>query len=181
MGPGPSGSVAWGIMRPPTSLIAVLVAGVALAGTACGSSDKTSVADTSSTTATTAQATTSTIETTTSTAGSVTIAGQSVTVAKLRLIANGLCEAAQQAATDTAAAEKTFQGKSHDGLHLIARGLQDIDRPASATLLEAKEKVESDFSNHAAGSQVAADLRSLSEVTKSSIARFNVTVDACPA
>jgi len=170
-------------MRPPTSLIALLVAGVAaVSAAACGSSDKTSEAGTSSTTANTAQETTSTTaETTTSTVGSVTKAGQSVTVAKLRLIAGGLCEAAQQAATDTAAAEKTFQGKSHDGLHLIARGLQEIDRPASATLLEAKEKVESDFSNHAAGSQIAADLRSLSEVTKSSIARFNVTVDACPA
>jgi hypothetical protein len=170
-------------MRPPTSLIALFVAGVAaVSAAACGSSDKTSEAGTSSTTPTTAQVTTSTTaETTTSTVGSVTIAGQSVTVAKLRLIANGLCEAAQQAATDTSAAEKTFQGKSHDGLHLIARGLQEIDRPASATLLEAKEKVESDFSNHAAGSQIAADLRSLSEVTKSSIARFNVTVDACPA
>ena len=169
-------------MRPPISLTALLVAVAAVSAVACGSSDKATEAGTSSTTATTAQVTTSSAaETTTSTAGSVTIAGQSVTVAKLRLIANGLCEAAQQAATDTAAAEKTFQGKSHDGLHLIARGLQEIDRPASATLLEAKEKVESDFSNHAAGSQVATDLRSLSEVTKSSIARFNVTVDACPA
>ena len=168
-------------MRPPISFTALMVAGLAVLGTtACGSSDKTSEAGTSSTTAAPVTTTTA-AETTTSTAGSVTIAGQSVTVAKLRLIANGLCEAAQQAATDTSAAEKTFQGKSHDGLHLIARGLQDIDRPASATLLEAKEKVESDFSNHAAGSQVAADLRSLSEVTKSSIARFNVTVDACPA
>jgi hypothetical protein len=109
------------------------------------------------------------------------MAGQTVTVAKLKAIAAGLCQAAAEAATDTAAAEKTFQSKSHDGLHLIARGLQDIDRPASATLLEAKEKVESDFSNHAAGSQVAEHLRSLSEVTKASLARFNVTVDACPA
>jgi hypothetical protein len=169
-------------MRPPICLTALLVAGLAVVATACGSNDKTSQADSSSTTTTTAAVTSSSAaETTTSTAGSVTIAGQSVTVAKLRLIANGLCEAAQQAVTDTAAAEKTFQGKSHDGLHLIARGLQDTDRPASATLLQAKEKVESDFSNHAAGSQVATDLRSLSEVTKSSIARFNVAVDACPA
>src|SRR5919197_1481512 len=89
----------------------------------------------------------------------------------------GSSSAAAQATTDTSAAEKTFQGKSHDGLHLIARGLQDIDRPASATLLEAKEKVESDFSNKAPGTKVATDLRSLWEVTKSSLARFNVTVD----
>ena len=167
-------------MTRTAPLAALAVAAVALACTACGSEDKSSAA-TSSTTV--AQVTTSSaVETTTSTTAptSITMAGQTVTTAKLRAIAAGLCQAATQAATDTSAAEKTFQGKSHDGLHLIARGLQDIDRPASATLLEAKQKVEADFSNHAPGSQVAADLRSLSEVTKASLARFNVTVDACP-
>ncbi|HEV8624914.1 MAG TPA: hypothetical protein VG034_10705 [Acidimicrobiia bacterium] len=165
-------------------LVALAFAAVALASTACGSDDKSSEGATSTTVAqvTTSSAAETTTSTTATTApASVTMAGQTVTTAKLRAIAAGLCEAATQAATDTSAAEKTFQGKSHDGLHLIARGLQDIDRPASATLLEAKQKVEADFSNHAPGSQVAADLRSLSEVLKSSLARFNLTVDACPA
>lgn len=157
---------------------AVAFAGAALLGAGCGSNDN-KAEGTSSTTV--AQVTTSSTAATTTAPTSVTIAGESVTIARLRAIAAGLCEAATQAATDTSAAEKTFDGTSHDGLHLIARGLQDIDRPASATLLEAKEKVESDFSNHAAGAQVASHLRSLSEVTKSSLARFNVTVDACPA
>jgi hypothetical protein len=162
-----------------SSLVAaVAFAGLALLGAGCGSDgDK---AEGSSPT-TVAQVTTSSTAATTTAPTSVTIAGESVTIARLQAIAAGLCEAATQAATYTSAAEKTFQGKSHDGLHLIARGLQDIDRPASATLLEAKEKVESDFSNHASGGQVASHLRSLSEVTKSSLARFNVTVDACPA
>lgn len=167
-------------MRPSVFLSALLVAGLAVAGVACGSSDKPSQAASSTTTASSAPETT-TSATTATTLGSVTMAGETVTVARLQAIAAGLCEAAAQAPTDVSAAEKTFQGKSHDGLHLIARGLQTVDRPASATLLEAKEKVESDFSNHAAGSQVAADLRSLSEVTKTSLARFNVAVDACPA
>jgi hypothetical protein len=172
-------------MTRAAPLAAVALATVALLGTACGSDDNKSSEATSTTVA---QVTTSSAaETTTSTAATttaptaVTMAGQTVTTARLRAIAAGLCVAATQAATDTSAAEKTFEGKSHDGLHLIARGLQDIDRPASATLLEAKEKVESDFSNKAPGTKVATDLRSLSEVTKSSLARFNVTVDACPA
>jgi hypothetical protein len=167
---------------PPVAALAFVA--FTLVGAACGSDDTSS--DTTSTTA--ASVTTSTVaETTISTAvtttapTSVTMAGQTVTTAKLRAIAAGLCEAATQAATDVSAAEKTFGGKSHDGLHLIARGLQDIDRPASATLLEAKQKIEADFSNHVPGSQLATDLRSLSEVTKSSLARFNVTVDACTA
>jgi hypothetical protein len=172
-------------MRRTMFLTALLVAGLGLAAAACGSGGKSSEAGTSTTavqvtTSSAAETTTTTAAATTTTVGSVTMAGQTVTTAKLRAIAVGLCQAATEAPTDVSAAEKTFQGKSHDGLHLIARGLQDIDRAASAALLEAKQKVEADFSNHAAGSQVAADLRSLSEVTKSSLARFNVTVDACP-
>ena len=163
-----------------TAPLAVLAfAAVALVGAACGSGGNTSPEATSATTV--AQVTTSATAATTTTPASVTMAGETVTTAKLRAIAAGLCQAATLAASDTSAAEKTFQGTSHDGLHLIARGLQAIDRPASATLLEAKEKVESDFSNHAAGARVATDLRSLSEVTQASLAHFNVTIDACPA
>ncbi len=164
------------------SLAVLAFAAFALVGAACGSDDKSSGAATSTTIAqlTTSSETTASTAVTTTAATSMMMAGQTVTTARLRAIAAGLCEAATQAGTDVSAAEKTFGGKSHDGLHLIARGLQDIDRPASATLLEAKQKVEADFSNDVPGSQLAADLRSLSEVTKSSLARFNVTVDACP-
>lgn len=166
-------------------LIVLALAVLTLVGGACGSDDEPPESATSSTAA---QVTSSTdAETTTSSApaitapASVTMAGETVSTTRLRVIAAGLCEAAQQAATDISAAAKTFNSKSHDGLHVIARGLQEVDRPASATLLEAKQKVEGDISNKVAGPQLAADLHSLSEVTRSSLARFNVTVDACPA
>ena len=167
------------------AVVALAAFTLVLVGPACGSDDKPSESATSTTAAqvtssTVAETSTSTAATTTAPA-SVTMAGQTVTTARLQAIAAGLCEAAGQATTDVSAAEKTFSGKSHEGLHLIARGLQDIDRPASATLLEAKGKVEADFANKAPGTQVATDLRSLSEVTRTSLARFNVTVDACPA
>jgi len=164
-----------------TAAVTVLaLAALTLASAACGSDDDPPESATSTTAA---QVTTTTAaETTTSTApASVTMAGETVSTTRLRVIAAGLCEAAQQAGTDISTAAKTFNSKSHDGLHLIARGLQEIDRPASATLLEAKQKVEGDISSKAAGPQLAADLRSLSDVTKTSLARFNVTVDACPA
>ena len=161
-------------------LTVLALAALTMVGAACGSDDEPSESATSTTAA---QVTTTTAAETTTTTdpASVTMAGETVTTARLRVIAAGLCEAAQQAATDTSAAAKTFNSKSHDGLHLIARGLQEIDRPASATLLEAKQKVEADISSKAAGPQLAADLRSLSDVTRTSLARFNVTVDACPA
>ena len=173
-------------MAPHLRLAVLGLAVLMLVGSACGSDDEPSGSATTTaapvTSSTVAETTTSTAATTTTTAPvSVTMAGQTVTTARLRAIAAGLCEAAKQAATDVSAAEKTFAGKSHDGLHLIARGLQEIDRPASAALLEAKEKVESDFSKKAPGTQVVTDLRSLAEVNKTGLARFNVTVDACPA
>lgn len=167
-------------MARTAPLTVLALAALTLVGAACGSDDEPSESA-SSTTA--AQVTTTTAaETTTTTApASVTMAGETVSTTRLRAIAIGLCEAAQQAATDISAAARTFNSKSHDGLHLIARGLQEIDRPASATLLEAKQKVEGDITSKAAGPQLVADLRSLSDVTRSSLARFNVTVDACPA
>lgn len=171
-------------MARTTPLTVLALAALILVGAACGSDDEAPEAATSTTaaqvtTSTAAETTASTAPTTTAPM-SVTMAGQTVTTARLRAISAGLCEAAGQAATDVPAAEKTFASKSHDGLHLIARGLQDVDRPAAATLLEAKHKVEDDFSKKASGTQITTDLRSLAEANKAGLARFNVTVDACP-
>jgi hypothetical protein len=110
----------------------------------------------------------------------VAMAGETVPTTRLVTIAGGICAAARQAAGDIGAARQTFFGQSHDGIHLIARGLQEKDRDASATLLEAKQKVEADFLAPAPGPQVAADLRALAAVTRSSLARFKVSADACP-
>src|SRR5438067_4503769 len=112
----------------------------------------------------------------------VALAGQTVATTKLQTIAAGICDAARQATSDVGAARQTFFGTSHDGIHLIARGLQDKDRAASATLLEAKQKVEADFnaSPPPPGPQITADLRKLAAVTRTSLARFKVGAEACP-
>ena len=163
-------------MPPPRPLITALLV-VVLVGAGCGSDDDPS---SSASTTVATQATTSSA-TTPSTSASVTIAGETVPSARLLAVANGLCEALSQAPTDVAAAKRTFNGKSHDGLHLIARGLEQIDRAAAATLLEAKQKVEADFSGSTTAAQVAADLRTLADVTRSSLARFSVSAAACPS
>jgi hypothetical protein len=111
----------------------------------------------------------------------VALAGQTVATAKLLTISTGICDAARQAGSNIDAARQTFFGQSHDGIHLIARGLQDVDRDASGALLEAKQKVEADFLTPSPGPQVAADLRALAAVTRSSLARFKVSADACPS
>jgi hypothetical protein len=111
----------------------------------------------------------------------VAMAGQTVATAKLQTIAGGICDAARQATSNVDAARQTFFGVSHDGIHLIARGLQDKHRDASATLLEAKQKVEADFLTPPPGPQIAADLRKLAAVTRTSLALFQVSADACPS
>ena len=113
----------------------------------------------------------------------VALAGQTVATAKLQTIAAGVCDAARQAPADVNAARQTFFGTSHDGIHLIARGLEDKDRAAAATLLEAKQKVEADFNATPPppGGQIAADLTRLAAVTRTSLARFKVSADPCPS
>ena len=108
-------------------------------------------------------------------------AGESVPRARLTGYAGAICESARQAATDVDAARRTFNGRAHDGLHLIARGLETVDRAAAATLLQAKQKVEADFSKPPPAAQLVADLNQLADVTRSSLARFGVTAEACPA
>jgi hypothetical protein len=110
----------------------------------------------------------------------VALAGQTVATEKLLTIGAGICDAAHKAGSDIDGARQTFFAQSHDGLHLIARGLQDIDRAASAALLEAKQKVEADFLAPPPGGQAVADLNRLATVTRSSLARFKVSADACP-
>ena len=110
----------------------------------------------------------------------VALAGQTVPTAQLRSVADGLCEAARQAATDVDAARTTFFGRSHEALHLIARGLEEKDRADSARLLEAKQKVEADFTGAAPGPQVATDLGRLAEITRAGLGTFDVDADPCP-
>jgi hypothetical protein len=110
----------------------------------------------------------------------VAMAGQTVATAKLLTIAGGICDSARQSGSSVDAARQTFFGQSHDGIHLIARGLQDVDRDASARLLEAKQKVEADFLSAAPGPQLATDLRTLAAVTRSSLAHFKVSAETCP-
>lgn len=144
-------------MRFFTPLAVVVVTAVAVAGAACGSDEKPPAGDV------------------------VALAGETVATARLVSIAAGICDAAQLAGSDLNSARATFFGQSHEGLHLIARGLEEEDdRAASAALLEAKQKVEADFLATAPGLQVAADLHRLADVTRSGLAGLKVSANACP-
>jgi hypothetical protein len=147
-----------GQMRSTAPLAGVLVALLALVGAAACGRDHKPAAE-----------------------GTVSMAGEEVTTSRLLTVAAGICDAAALAARDNVNSSRaTFFGQSHDGLHLIARGLQASDRAQSAALLEAKQKVEADFVAPPPGTGLADDLRRLADVTRDSLARFKVSADACP-
>ena len=103
-----------------------------------------------------------------------------VPVSRLTGAVEGLCTAVGQAPDGPRAAEATFFDESHATLHVIARGLEDVDRPAAAALLEAKQRVEADFSGGlASGGRVADDLRLLVDATRAGLARLEVQAPAC--
>ena len=57
--------------------------------------------------------------------------------------------------------------------------MEDVDRPLAARLLEAKQKVEADFSGLASGERVADDLGSLVAVTRDALDRLAVPLPPC--
>ena len=112
----------------------------------------------------------------------IVLAGESapVPVSRLTGAVEGLCTAVGQAPDGRRAAEATFFDESHATLHVVARALEDVDRPAAAALLEAKQRVEADFSGGlASGGRVADDLRLLVDATRAGLARLEVQAPAC--
>lgn len=87
---------------------------------------------------------------------------------------DGTCDAFRLAADgSTSEAEATFQDEAHEGLHLLAERLIDIDRAVAADLLEAKQRVEADLLDDPDGDLVA-DLAQLIEQTRRAVERLGV-------
>jgi hypothetical protein len=109
----------------------------------------------------------------------IVVAGEPVPVARLTDAVGQLCTARREASDRPRAAEARFFDRSHESLHVTARALEDVDRPLAARLLEAKQKVEADFSGLASGDRVADDLGRLLEVSRAGLDRLAVPVPAC--
>ena len=109
----------------------------------------------------------------------IVVAGDPVPVARLTDAVENLCTARADAPHRLRAAEARFFDRSHETLHLIARALEDVDRPLAARLLEAKQKVEADFSGLASGDRVADDLGRLIGATRAALDRLAVPIPPC--
>ena len=98
---------------------------------------------------------------------------------RLTEVVAAVCDAARQAAGDVAAARTTFAGRAHDGLHDIARELEEVDRALAARLLEAKAAVEGDFNASPPPASVVDDLTRLADRAREGLARLAVEAPPC--
>ncbi len=103
----------------------------------------------------------------------VTVGGEQVTVARLVDAHAGLCEAAASPAT----ARALFFDRSHEALHTVARGVEEVDRAQAGALLQAKEKVESELDSRPAS--LPDDLRRLADVYRTSLGRLAIEATPC--
>ena len=76
-------------------------------------------------------------------------------------IVAALCEARDEVVRDAAEAGAIFLDRAHDGLHELARAVEEIDRPTAARLLEAKQAVEAGLEPQSSSASLAEDLEAL--------------------
>ena len=146
---------------------------VGLMTSACGEKD-------SDDTPSVASSTTSTTATTTS--ATITVAGEPVAVSLLTDAVSALCDVRSRAgAGDRAGAAATFFDRSHDPLHTLARGLEDLDRASAARLLEAKQEVEGDLDDESDPGLLAAAVTELHTSAAGGLSRLGIEVPACAA
>lgn len=95
----------------------------------------------------------------------------------------GLCAVRAQAETDPAGAATTFDDEVHEALHELAAEIQPVDPAAAADVLEAKERVESDFAEGAPAGQLGEDLATLLEATTAGVGGkgLGLPPPSCPA
>lgn len=118
-------------------------------------------------------------ESSSTTGRTIVVAGEPVSVARMTDALDNLCTARAEAPDRPRAAEARFFDRSHETLHVVARALEDVDRALAGRLLEAKQKVEADFSGLASGDRVADDLGRLVEVTGEGLDRLAVPTPPC--
>lgn len=91
----------------------------------------------------------------------------------------GLCEMRNEDAVDLAKANGVFYDRVHERLHTIAAAAEERDRIASATLLEAKEKVEEDLRSDDVPDSFVADLDALIAAARTALDVIGLSTPGC--
>ena len=103
----------------------------------------------------------------------IVVDGETIDVGTLVEAVAGLCEARQEAATDTRTAKATYDGRSKHGVATVARVLQRSYATVASSVVEALQRVE------AAGPSIADDLARLTELVRDGMARLGITTAPC--
>lgn len=109
----------------------------------------------------------------------IEIDGKKVAASSLREALTGLCVALERLPTDALAARDAFYSLSHDRLHTIAAGVQEIDRSAAASLLRAMAVVEEHFARPPFPASLVGDLGRLIAVTRVALRELSIRTEAC--
>ena len=111
---------------------------------------------------------------------SVRVGEEDVPATRLADALQGVCLAQRQAAAgNVEPARQTFFDRSHDTLHVLALALEEVDRAKAGELLLAKQLVESDLESTPVRAALPQDLRRLAEVTRSGLARLEISTPPC--
>ncbi|MDP8938026.1 MAG: hypothetical protein M3O23_09925 [Actinomycetota bacterium] len=110
----------------------------------------------------------------------VEVGEEKVPATRLADALQGVCQARAHAAVgDVEQARRTFFDRSHDTLHVLALALEPVDRAKAGELLLAKQLVEADLESTPVREGLARDLGRLGEVTRSALARLEISTPAC--
>lgn len=97
--------------------------------------------------------------------------------ADLTAAASGLCDALA-ALPDAAAADRAFTNVAHDALHALAAA-PGLDRTLAAPVLEAMERVETDFDTPSDVAMLSADLGALHDAAGDALEALGKDVTPC--
>jgi hypothetical protein len=95
-------------------------------------------------------------------------------------VVTALCDARDKVGEGAAAAESIFMDRAHDALHDLARRSAEIDREATARLLEAKHAVEAAFETPPSRRALAAELERLIDATRRAAEVTAGSASDCP-
>jgi hypothetical protein len=90
---------------------------------------------------------------------------------------SGVCRAIA-ALPDVSASQRAFINLAHEALHGLAADPK-LARPIAAAVLEAMDRIETDFSGSASVAMITDDLRELRAATDHALGALGVEVPAC--
>ena len=104
-----------------------------------------------------------------------------VTLADATSAIEGLCTMISIPTSNPDSANGIFYDTVHEELHVIAAATQVKDAVSAGTLLQAKERMESDLLGHPLPRTYPADAKALEQATRDALSAIGLSVPACGA